>query len=117
MIVLFATVVLFHNLRSVCLHYDNQDVHNPSFLTFRTIHAKKTKFNKISYYFLFVTNDVENQSFCHLELEILSPAHFSILVIDKNISYQLLSQRQNAIGTRLLNNKQNFSSKQKRYKA
>ena len=45
-ITLFPKAVPCYNFKSVCLHYDDKNVHKPSFLTFSTLHTKKTNFIK-----------------------------------------------------------------------
>ena len=39
-IVLFSKSMLCYNFRSICLHYDDEDIHKPSFLTFCTLHTQ-----------------------------------------------------------------------------
>ena len=75
-IVLFPKAVLCYNFRSVCLHYDDKDIHKLSSLTFRTLHTKKTKLYKINCHFWFIADDIENRSFLTFETLNLVPSSF-----------------------------------------
>ena len=77
-IVFFPKAMFCYNFRSVCvcLDYDDKDIHKPSFLTFGTLHTKKTKLYKINCHFWFMANDIENQSFLTFETLNLVPSSF-----------------------------------------
>ena len=74
--VLFPKAMLSYNFRSVCLHYDDKDIHKQSFLTFDTLHTKKTKLYKINCHFWFMADDIENRSFLTFETLNLVPSSF-----------------------------------------
>lgn len=110
---LFLKAVLFYHFRNFCLHYDDKEVHKPSFLTFRILHTKKLIFSLAIFDLWLMILKVDH--FWYLKLWTLSPAHFVSLMLgfDENSCSQPVSERQNAMSTRLLNGKQNISNKQK----
>ena len=113
-IVLFPKAILCHNFRNVCLYYDDQDIHKPSFLTFGTLRIKKKlNFTKSTAIFDLWLMILKIDHFWHLKLWTLFPAHFFFqkLVIDENICNQQVPEKQNGMGTRLLNDKQNVLNK------
>ena len=94
-IVLFPKPILCYNFRSVSLHYDDKDIHKPSFLTFDTSIQKKLIFTKSTAIFDLWLMILKIYHIWHLKLWTLYPAHFFFqkLVIDENISNQQVPEK------------------------
>ena len=74
-IVFFPKTVLCYEFRSVCLHYDDKDIHKPSFLTFRTFHTngKLLFFVYGWWYWKSIIFDIWNSELCS---QLILPLHY-----------------------------------------